>query len=187
MKKKFYSLLFTAALTVAAAISAQAAASEPMYSYDFATTGQMGEWTPYDANDDDTGWTVLQNYGARVYSYSGANDDYLISPLLQLEAGVSYQVDIAINDYSTNGAKLNVMYGTSLDGSGYTDAGAIDTTPGSTGSITFTVPTSGEYRIALHETSDAFISIYVENIQEVWDFALTNEKVKSPVAFSIED
>lgn len=165
MKKKFYSLLFTAALTVAAAISAQAAASEPMYSYDFATTGQMGEWTPYDANDDDTGWTVLQNYGARVYSYSGANDDYLISPLLQLEAGVSYQVDIAINDYSTNGAKLNVMYGTSLDGSGYTDAGAIDTTPGSTGSITFTVPTSGEYRIALHETSDAFISIYVENIQ----------------------
>ena len=28
---------------------------------------------------------------------------------------------------------------------------------------------------------------YVENIQEVWDFALTNEKVKSPVAFSIED
>ena len=165
MKKKFYSLLFTAALTVAAAISAQAAASEPMYSYDFATTGQMGEWTPYDANDDDTGWTVLQNYGARVYSYSGANDDYLISPLLQLEAGVSYQVDIAINDYSTNGAKLNVMYGASLDGSGYTDAGAIDTTPGSTGSITFTVPTSGEYRIALHETSDAFISIYVENIQ----------------------
>ena len=165
MKKKFYSLLFTAALTVAAAISAQAAASEPMYSYDFATTGQMGEWTPYDANDDDTGWTVLQNYGARVYSYSGANDDYLISPLLQLEAGVSYQVDIAINDYSTNGAKLNVMYGTSLDGSGYTDAGAIDTTPGSTGSITFTVPTSGEYRIALHETSDASISIYVENIQ----------------------
>lgn len=165
MKKKFYSLLFTAALTVAAAISAQAAASEPMYSYDFATTGQMGEWTPYDANDDDTGWTVLQNYGARVYSYSGANDDYLISPLLQLEAGVSYQVDIAINDYSTNGAKLNVMYGTSLDGSGYTDAGAIDTTPGSTGSITFTVPTSGEYRIALHETNDAFISIYVENIQ----------------------
>lgn len=164
MKKKFYSLLFTAALTVAAAISAQAADSEPMYSYDFATTGQMGEWTPYDANDDGTGWTVLQNYGARVYSYSGANDDYLISPLLQLEAGVSYQVDIAINDYSTNGAKLNVMYGTSLDGSGYTDAGAIDTTPGSTGSTTFTVPTSGGYRIALHETSDA-VSIYVENIQ----------------------
>ena len=165
MKKKFYSLLFTAAMTVAAAISAQAADSEPMYSYDFATTGQMGEWTPYDANDDGTGWTVLQNYGARVYSYSGANDDYLISPLLQLEAGVSYQVDIAINDYSTNGAKLNVMYGTSLDGSGYTDAGAIDTTPGSTGSTTFTVPTSGGYRIALHETSDASISIYVENIQ----------------------
>ena len=28
---------------------------------------------------------------------------------------------------------------------------------------------------------------YVENIQEVWDFALTDEKVKNPVTFSIED
>lgn len=165
MKKKFYSLLFTAAMTVAAAISAQAADSEPMYSYDFASTGQVGEWAPYDANDDGYGWTVLQNYGARVYSYSGANDDYLISPLLQLEAGTTYQVDITINEYSSTGGKLNAMYGTSLDGTDYTDAGAFDTTPGSTSSATFTVPTSGEYRIALHETSDASISIYVGSIQ----------------------
>ena len=28
---------------------------------------------------------------------------------------------------------------------------------------------------------------YVENIQEVWDFALTDEKVKNPVTFDIED
>lgn len=152
-------------MTVAAAISAQAADSEPMYSYDFASTGQVGEWTPYDANDDGTGWTVLQNYGACVYSYSGANDDYLISPLLQLEAGVSYQVDITLYEFSSLGAKLNAMYGTSLDGTGYTDAGAFDTTPGGTGSVTFTVPTSGEYRIALHETSDAFVSIYIKSVQ----------------------
>ena len=165
MKKKFYSLLFTAVMTVAAAISAQAADSEPMYSYDFASTGQVGEWAPYDANDDGYGWTVLQNYGARVYSYSGANDDYLISPLLQLEAGTTYQVDITINEYSSTGGKLNAMYGTSLDGTDYTDAGAFDTTPGSTSSATFTVSTSGEYRIALHETSDASISIYVGSIQ----------------------
>lgn len=28
---------------------------------------------------------------------------------------------------------------------------------------------------------------FVENVQEVWDFALTNEKVKNPVTFDIED
>ena len=27
---------------------------------------------------------------------------------------------------------------------------------------------------------------YVENVQEVWDFALTDEKVKSPIDFTIE-
>ena len=161
MKKKFYSLLFTAAMTVAAAFAADA---EPLYSYDFATSGQLGEWTPYDANDDGDTWTVLQNFGARVYSFE-TNDDYLISPLLQLEAGVSYQADITFNSNSSIRSKLNVMYGTSLDGAGYTDAGAIDTTPGSTGSTTFTVPSSGEYRIALHETSDAFETIYIESVQ----------------------
>ena len=161
MKKKFYSLLFTAAMTVAATFAADA---EPLYSYDFATSGQLGEWTPYDANSDGDTWTVLQNFGARVYSFE-TNDDYLISPLLQLEAGVSYQADITFNSNSSIRSKLNVMYGTSLDGAGYTDAGAIDTTPGSTGSTTFTVPSSGEYRIALHETSDAFETIYIESVQ----------------------
>lgn len=148
-------------MAVAATFAADA---EPLYSYDFATSGQLGEWTPYDANSDGDTWTVLQNFGARVYSFE-TNDDYLISPLLQLEAGVSYQADITFNSNSSIRSKLNVMYGTSLDGAGYTDAGAIDTTPGSTGSTTFTVPSSGEYRIALHETSDAFETIYIESVQ----------------------
>lgn len=28
---------------------------------------------------------------------------------------------------------------------------------------------------------------FVENVQDVWDFALTDEKVKNPVTFDIED
>ena len=28
---------------------------------------------------------------------------------------------------------------------------------------------------------------YVENVQDVWDFALTNEIVKTPIPFEIED
>ena len=43
----------------------------------------------------------------------------------------------------------------------------------------------------IEEISEEYISgvnfHYVENIQEVWDFALTDEKVKNPVTFSIED
>ena len=43
----------------------------------------------------------------------------------------------------------------------------------------------------IEEISEEYINgvnfHYVENIQEVWDFALTDEKVKNPVTFSIED
>ena len=43
----------------------------------------------------------------------------------------------------------------------------------------------------IEEISDEYIAgvnfHYVENIQEVWDFALTDEKVKNPVTFDIED
>lgn len=147
MKKKFYSLLFTAAMTVAAAYAA-----EPVpYEYTF-SGGSLGEWTQVDNNDGYPYWKGSPNGAAINIEIGYTNDDYLVSPEIALQSGKTYQVAVAIhkNSYTLTGATMNVMFGTGDDVTAFTDAGAITLEAGTTPTLQFTVADDGNYKIALH-------------------------------------
>lgn len=150
MKKKFYSLLFTAAMTVAATYAAE---SVP-YEYTF-SGGSLGEWTQVDNNGAYPSWSGHQNGAAISIEMGISNDDYLVSPEIALQSGKTYQVSVAIHEkaYTMDAATLNVAYGTGSDIASFTDAGEVTLTAGSTPSVQITVPNDGNYKIALHCTS----------------------------------
>ncbi len=150
MKKKFYSLLFTAAMTVAAAYAA-----EPVpYEYTF-SGGSLGEWTQVDNTGAYPYWGGHKNGAAISIEVGISNDDYLVSPEIALQAGKTYQVAVAIHEkaYTMDAATLNVVYGTGSDIASFADAGEVTLTAGSTPSVLLTVPSDGNYKIALHCTS----------------------------------
>ena len=150
MKKKFYSLLFTAAMTVAAAYAA-----EPVpYEYTF-SGGSLGEWTQVDNTGAYPYWGGHKNGAAISIEMGISNDDYLVSPELAMQAGKTYQVAVAIHNlaYTMDAATVNVVYGTGSDVTSYADAGEITLTAGTTSSVQLTVPDDGNYKIALHCTS----------------------------------
>lgn len=147
MKKKFYSLLFTAAMTVAAAYAAE---SVP-YEYTF-SGGSLGEWTQVDNNDGYPYWKGSPNGAAINIEIGYTNDDYLVSPEIALQSGKTYEVAVAIhkNSYTLTGATMNVMFGTGDDVTAFTDAGAITLEAGTTPTLQFKVADDGNYKIALH-------------------------------------
>lgn len=150
MKKKFYSLLFTAAMTVAATYAAE---SVP-YEYTF-SGGSLGEWTQVDNTGAYPSWSGHQNGAAISIEMGISNDDYLVSPEIALQSGKTYQVSVAIHEkaYTMDAATLNVAYGTGSDIASFADAGEVTLTAGSTPSVQITVPNDGNYKIALHCTS----------------------------------
>ena len=135
------------------------------YSHNFSSEG-LGDWITYDANGDNTTWSVFEGFGAYCSTYSGTNDDYLISPALPFEAGIAYQAKVKLNEFGMGGASNNieVMTGTSKDGSGYTSIGALSLVPGEESVVQFQFEESGNYSIALHETSGMAAAWYVESI-----------------------
>lgn len=138
------------------------------YDYNFLANG-FGDWLSYRGENSSSyqGWSYEEGYGVFCQVFTGSNDDYLISPLFTFEAGKSYQVTVSLGSLSLsggNGDNISVMLGTSTDGSGYTDAGALDLSPATSPSVTFSVETSGDYRIALHNTCGMMSTWYVENI-----------------------
>lgn len=150
MKKKFYSLLFTATMAVAAAYAA-----EPVpYEYTF-SGGSLGEWTQVDNTGAYPYWGGHKNGAAISIEVGISNDDYLVSPEIALQAGKTYQVSVAIHEkaYTMDAATLNVAYGTGSDIASFADAGEVTLTAGSTPSVLLTVPSDGNYKIALHCTS----------------------------------
>ena len=150
MKKKFYSLLFTATMAVAAAYAA-----EPVpYEYTF-SGGSLGEWTQVDNTGAYPYWGGHKNGAAISIEVGISNDDYLVSPEIALQSDKTYQVSVAIHEkaYTMDAATLNVVYGTGSDIASFADAGEVTLTAGSTPSVLLTVPSDGNYKIALHCTS----------------------------------
>lgn len=135
------------------------------YNYTFSTATFDDGWTKHNANGDSKEWSASQYY---VYNniknnpYMGgvtSSDDYLFSPAFALEAETSYTItvtmpdDLAAYDYLNEASNVDVMYGTSSDGSGYTSVGKLEVAPGATSTVSFTVPQSGNYKIAFHDIS----------------------------------
>ena len=130
------------------------------YDYTFSSTTFDEGWSKYNANGDSYEWSATSNY---VYSYLGyygygteSSDDYLFSPLFSLEAGTNYVITVNMpdnNPYMNEQTNVDVMFGTSNDGSGYTSIGKLEINPGGSSSISFSVPQSGDYKIAFHDIS----------------------------------
>ena len=157
MFKKF---TLTLALVMAFCLNASAQLS---YSVDF-TAGAPSDWTALD-NNATTGSTWHFD-GSMGYLYDGAavalyeeqeatSDDYYISPLFALDAGVTYTVKSASsNPWSVAGA-LTLKVGTDkTDASTFVEKATFATTLGWTNAteetVTFTVEESGNYYIAFH-------------------------------------
>lgn len=150
MKKKFYSLLFTAAMTVAATYAA-----EPVpYEYTF-SGGSLGDWTQVDNNGGYPYWQGHQNGAAISIEMGYTNDDYLVSPEIALQAGKTYEVAVEIHEkaYTMDAATVDIVCGTGDDVTTYTSAGTITLAGGTTPSVQLSVGSDGNYKIALHCTS----------------------------------
>lgn len=150
MKKKFYSLLFTATMAIAAAYAA-----EPVpYEYTF-SGGSLGDWTQVDNNGGYPYWQGHQNGAAISIEMGYTNDDYLVSPEIALQAGKTYEVAVEIHEkaYTMDAATVDIVCGTGDDVTTYTSAGTITLAGGTTPSVQLSVGSDGNYKIALHCTS----------------------------------
>lgn len=135
--------------------------------YNNPTAGLL-DWVAVDANNDGSTWEnysidfgggYVYAFGAKCSPVSGTNGDYLISPVLPFEDGVTYNVTITMGEGFLDNLNLSVMGGKSEDGTGYTLLGkAEDGGPNAENVITFTA--SGEQRIALYDASGAEVQIW---------------------------
>lgn len=148
------------------AIAATYAAESVPYEYTFSSATFDDGWSQQNANGDANQWSATANYVYNgIYNmgpWGGSvtsSDDYLFSPAFALEAGVTYTItvtmpdDLYVEEYLNEASNVDVMYGTSDDGSGYTSVGKLDVELGGTSSVSFSVPLSGDYKIAFHDIS----------------------------------
>jgi hypothetical protein len=144
------------------------------YSGLFTTEAMFNEFTVINANGDyksngvECTWFYNEDLQTARYSYSGENnaDDWLISPMIYLEAGMKYNFTINCKNYKSQyygdyEEKFEVFLGTddtaasmtqrvmnakTVRGGEFKDFSAKD----------ITVETTGNYRIGIHCVSDAY-------------------------------
>lgn len=133
------------------------------YTVDFSVEDSeaAAEWTAVDKSPTpETTWAYGSNYtengtkyGYWIESDNTNSDDYLVSPAFKLEAGKTYQIDLAHYAF-TYGADLFIEYGTNKDD--VTTFTQLVQTPRATvnggliqGPYELTVPADGVYYIAL--------------------------------------
>ena len=165
MKRK--QLLLLLALLMTAATGAWAQSSASVYSNELNTPDLYNSMTEIDANEDGTGTSgewVLLDYATYIYHGDNAADDWLVTPGLVLEAGVTYTIALeAIKPTPvshTYTETFEVKVGTEATADALS-AGAqvIKTTEVTTSWTnyrrTFTPTTSGTYYVGIHATSPA--------------------------------
>ena len=122
-------------------------------------------WTIIDANNDGKTWSISSGYASYSYHSTNAANDWLVTPSVALEAGKTYTFNLNAWRGSTTWAeKLEVKFATANTETALsagtpiitetTVSSASQTSPDAL-SNTFTVPTSGNYYIGIHATSDA--------------------------------
>lgn len=132
-------------------------------------------WTIYDANNDNSKWAISNGYATYTYHSTNAANDWLVSSSIALEAGKTYTFKLDSWIRSTQyPEKLEVKFasGNSLSaisaGTTVIQETTILTASQSSPTQlrnTFTVPSSGNYYIGIHATSDADKwELYVDNM-----------------------
>ena len=145
-KSEEVSVLITAALSVP-------------YTFDL-TKDQTGLFTIIDNNEDGKTWSFSSSVGT-MYSYDSTNpgDDYLVSPVFNLEGGKNYKVVVNAKSYNANYTerfevkvgKVATAEGLNITAIGPTD---VSSTEADDFEGEFTVDEAGEYFIAIHAISE---------------------------------
>ena len=145
-KSEEVSVLVTAALSVP-------------YTFDL-TQDQTGLFTIIDNNEDGKTWSFSSSIGT-IYSYSSTNqgDDYLVSPVFNLEAGKSYKVTVNAKSYNasyTERFEVKVGKVATAEGLNITAIGPteVSSTEADDFEGEFTADEAGQYFIAIHAISD---------------------------------
>lgn len=143
------------------------------YTNAFDTEDQWKEFKVIDANADGSTWTQYNKMARLRWDDSNNNDDWLVSPMLKLEAGKTYKVNLQAHCYSTSypetfevkaaqeqhvaalSAGLEVLAATKVTSTSFVTYG----------NDQFTVPEDGYYCIGIHAvtTKDKAYYFFVDD------------------------
>lgn len=136
----------------------------PAYTSDFAAFGLEG-YTVIDANDDRNSWVLFKNDDGETevrvkYNSNIDMDDWLITPAIKLEAGMSYKFSVMAHSHSASyPERLEVKYGMSPDVEGMVNVlvpqTEITTKLNKKYEGTIVADQSGKYYIGFHGVSEA--------------------------------
>ena len=165
MKQKRLQLLLALLMTAATGAWAQNAANLKVYNNALDTPVLYNSMTKIDANEDGTDtngkWFLLDN-ATYIYHRYNAADDWLVTPGIELEAGVTYTIALeAIKptpESHTYTETFEVKVGTEATAANLSAGTAVIATTEVTTSWTnyrrtFTPTTSGTYYVGIHATS----------------------------------
>ena len=174
--KKIYMIL--AAITLLSmSLNAQTRSTITVASSDFSDATW---WTVISDNTGNT-WSVSNGQASYTYNSTYAADDWLASSVIALEAGKTYTFNldawVALARYPEKmevkvAPTNNTAATAALLSAGTTviSETTLTNTSSSTLSNTFTVPSSGNYYVGIHVTSDADMDIlYVDNMSITYE------------------
>ena len=158
-------------LTIMAEAPTPLQIDELPYSNDFSTKDKWKEFKLIDANNDNATWYWYYSDMARIY-YAKPNDDWLVSPLFNLEAGKVYTVTFQAHCQSSYAETIEVKAAKEVSAAalaaGVEVMAATEVSSNSFqsfGNNAFTVSETGYYCIGIHNISNDAYFCYVDDFE----------------------
>lgn len=156
---------------------------KPPYEQDFSDVTSFDDiyFSSYDANKDNSTWTITS--GVARYNYNSYNkaDDWLFTCPLALKGGYKYTVKFDITCSRWGAERLGVSYGTLPEVDSMTEVALPDTDYPSnfneTVETSLEPATSGTYYLGFHITSKA----------DTFNFDLDNLKIEAGIATGVKE
>lgn len=157
-------------------------------------TGGLNDYTVIDANNDKVTWTANKLNGTVEYNWSLKNnaDDWLITPLIKLEAGKTYTVTVSARSMAGLLEKFEIKMGLENTAAAMTTT-VMDTTEVKIGDFTdfggeVKASADGAYCFGIHAVSDADNNgLYLQTIK-VEEKEVTNgiESIVAPTLNAVK-
>lgn len=157
-------------------------------------TGGLNDYTVIDANNDKVTWTANKLNGTVEYNWSLKNnaDDWLITPLIKLEAGKTYTVTVSARSMAGLLEKFEIKMGLENTAAAMTTT-VMDTTEVKIGDFTdfggeVKASADGAYCFGIHAVSDADNNgLYLQSIK-VEEKEVTNgiESIGAPTLNAVK-
>ena len=193
---KVYYLTYFESLKLTENAPAPKQIDELPYQNSFDTEELLADFKIIDANNDTRTWAAYNGYMRYTYHNTNAGDDWLVSPMIKLEAGNVYKISLNTHaQSSTYPEKLEVKAAKEATASGAETAALLAagtdviaattiTTVGfiSLSNDTFTVAETGYYNFGIHAISDPDkYYLYVD------DFVVERVTPDQPEPTGVED